>query len=404
MNKLIHLAIAIYVLLSTGCVSNNTQAHKPMDIDLTKEYPVLDLKLSDIADVSYIPLKGNSNAEFKTHMHGYDNSVYIDSNYMFIADYSPTEYDSETKSTTVLADAAHLYMFDRKGNFIRTIVSPGVKDSEYMGWGMNFTVHPQKEVVTVHSYTGELIKLFDFNGNFLGSHNLGKRYSQHVALGDTLLFVDYNSQYLKYDGSVKDNGRTLLYYDILANTAINGKDLHMNPNSKKPEYLTSSKIVKTATGAYLVSPRTDTIYHINRNLEISPKFVTIWNDTESDQCVIPIAETDDYVLFSSAIDYISEYKGKLPIKTYYLDKRDSQLYEVNCSDSNSKSFEESIFKDELLLGYYSTTQNPNTLAYVLPISYLKENYDLLPADLKHIADIAADNDNPVLMILKFKDI
>ena len=69
MNKLIHLAIAIYVLLSTGCVSNNTQAHKPMDIDLTKEYPVLDLKLSDIADVSYIPLKGNSNAEFTSPPH-----------------------------------------------------------------------------------------------------------------------------------------------------------------------------------------------------------------------------------------------------------------------------------------------------------------------------------------------
>lgn len=391
--------IFLFCALLISCASDTDIAI----IDLHKEYPAIDLQLSDMADVSYIPLKGKDNTVFKTNRHEYDNAILIEGNYLFIADGFPVEYDKESKTTTVLSDAAHLYMFDIEGNFIRTIVNPGFNENQFLGYGMNFTASPKSEIITVHGATQDVMKLFDLNGNFLGSHNLGKRYSQHVALGDTLLFVDYNSQYLKYDGSVKDNGRTLLYYDILANTAINGMDLHMNPNIKKPEYLTSSKIVKTATGAYFVNPRTDTIYHINRNLEISPKFVTIWNDTESDQCVIPIAETDDYVLFSSAIDYISEYKGKLPIKTYYLDKRDSQLYEVNCSEINSAGFEKSIFKDELHLGSYSTTQNPNTLAYVLPIAYLKENYDLLPPDLKQIADGADEDDNPVLMIVKFRE-
>lgn len=372
-------------------------------IDLHKEYPGMDLKLSDIADVSYISLKGKDSAIFKTDRLEYNNAIFIDSNYIFIADCTPIEYDRESKTTLVRSDAAHLYMFDTTGNFIKTIVSPGIQDDQFLGFGMNFTVHPKSEIVTVHGTTQDVMKVFDFNGNLVDCYNLGKRYYANTAINDTILFLDTWSRYIKNDGSVKDNGQTLMYYDLKFQGQITGPDIDIPAIHSRPGSTTISKFVRTQSGVYVVTPRSDTIYHISNNLEVIPKFVTIWKNSESDHCVIPIAETPEYVLFSSDIDYISKYKNLLPIRTYFLDKNNNQIYKVNCRETNSDGFEKSIFSNQLLLGSYNTTQTPNTLAYILTIQYLKENYNLLPSKLKQMTDIASEDDNPILMIIKFKE-
>ncbi len=372
-------------------------------IDLTNEYPVLDMKLSDIANVSYIQLKGKDSAIFLTEMHEYDNAIYIDGNYIFISDCFPVEKDIETKTTYVLSDAAHLYLYDINGNFIRSIVKSGTSDNEFFGYGMNFTVHPSSETITIHGTTKDVVQIFDFYGNYKGCRNLGKRYSDNVAFNDKLMFVDYSSQYIMSNGDVKDNGQTLMFYDVNALEQITFPDIHIPAIYSKPGYTTKNKIIRTYSGAYLVTPRTDTIFHIDYNFNISPRFVSIWHDTESDNCLIPIAETSEYVLFSSDIDYISSVKGKLQYKTYLFDKINNQIYLVNSGNDAQGSFETSIFMDGMLLGSCNTTQNPNMLAYVLPIMFLKENYSKLPEKLRHMTDMAADDDNPILMIVKIKE-
>ena len=391
--------IFLFCALLISCASDTDIAI----IDLHKEYPAIDLQLSDMADVSYIPLKGKDSAVFKTGRLEYDNAIYIDSNYIFIADSNPVEYDSGSKTTYVLSDAAHLYMFDSDGNFIRTVVNPGKEENQFFGFGMNYTVHPAAETITVHGTTQNTVKVFDFNGNYKGTYNLGKRYYANTAFNDTVLFVDYTSQFIRNDGSVKDNGKTLMYYNINTKSHFNGQDIFMSPLSARPGYTTQNKIVRTNSGAFLVTPRTDTIYHISNNLNVTPKFVTIWQDAESDHCIIPIAETGEYILFSTDIDYSSEQKGTLSYKTYLLNKKDNQFYRINTPGGNSDAFEKSIFSNELLLGSCNTTQTPNTLAYMLPIKYLKENHNSLPDKLKQITASAKEDDNPVLMIVKFRE-
>ncbi|MBQ7773288.1 MAG: hypothetical protein IJ383_04405 [Bacteroidales bacterium] len=391
----------LYALLICNCAFHPSNAI--VVIDLNKEYPEVDLALSDIADVSFIPLSGGDSVAFRTNMHGYDNSIFIDSNYLFIADYSPIEYDEETKTTTVLSNAAHLHMFEPDGDYIRTVVKPGMNENEFLGWGMNFTVHPNHRIISIHNVMGTEVKFFDYLGNYKGSYNLGKRYHQCISLNDIVLFVDYYSQFIASDGTNHENGRTLMFYDIETNISVDAGDLPVSPFSGKPEYSTRNKIVRTCSGAYWVTPRTDTIYHIDNNLQITPRFISLWNGASSDNCVIPIVETQEYIIFSNDIDYVSEYKGNLKLKTYLLRKQDNKLFAINSHGYNSDGVERSIFKNEILMGNWATTQTPNTLAYMLTMEFIRENYEFIPDKLKHIACVTNENNSHILMVIRFKE-
>ena len=57
--------LAIVALLFCACVSESTDVKDGVIIfDSSKEYPHKDLKLSDLADVSFIPLGGEDSVNF----------------------------------------------------------------------------------------------------------------------------------------------------------------------------------------------------------------------------------------------------------------------------------------------------------------------------------------------------
>jgi hypothetical protein len=82
-------------------------------------------------------------------------------------------------------------------------------------------------------------------------------------------------------------------------------------------------------------------------------------------------------------------------------KDDKQIYKLPCSNAFPENREDVLWMDEFLLDYTYTTLIPNTLAAILPISFLKEKYDFLPDKLKRMTSSVSETENPILMVMKF---
>lgn len=157
----------------------------------------------------------------------------------------------------------------------------------------------------------------------------------------------------------------------------------------------------SSSGLYIITERTDTVYHINRKLEITPIFTSVQHFEDARNMVFPLVETEDYILFCNSLDSVSKRNKRFRNANYIYMKAEGQIYQLPCSNSFPEDEAELLWKDEFLLNCSNLTKTPNTLVSVLPITLLKEKYNLLPDNLKRITDTASEEDNPVLMVIRF---
>ena len=72
-------AIILFAVLTSINLSGCKTQEKPLsliNVDFSLEYPVMDLKISDIADISYIPLGGKDSARLLTPAQLFKNRIY----------------------------------------------------------------------------------------------------------------------------------------------------------------------------------------------------------------------------------------------------------------------------------------------------------------------------------------
>ena len=193
--KQIQSLYVIVILAIFACV--NLQGCKSSEIDLiivdfSLDYPLLDLKLSEIADISYIKIQGKDSARFLSSSGSFGNSIYIDSNWLFISDPSP--YKKEGNTWMRKKSLAHLYMFDLKGNFIQSVVNPKNNKEGFNAISLEYDIDPLKKQIYVGSSFESYVKCYDYNGNLLGTDSLGKLYSHTFLEGNHLVCYDNDSQ------------------------------------------------------------------------------------------------------------------------------------------------------------------------------------------------------------------
>jgi len=373
-------AATLLAALACICLSGCRTSEKAPDlivVDFSQDYPLLDLKLSDIADISYIPLQGKDSARLLSDASTLSKNIYIDSEYIFIGDFAPYTKDGEWHKFS--PQNGRLMRFNSNGKYLNTVFK-SKNEGEDILFGLNapYAVLPQKKEIYAFSAYGKFIRGFNYNGDIISTGpSLGTKYKDCIVSGDTIAWIFHRRQNHKI---MYHNVRTGEYAPPQTHTFSRPFDID-GP-------LTGDHITITGTGAYITTPMTDTVYHLNRNLEIVPKLFNIRHTEDADNLACPLAETEEYILLCNVQDSKSRHEKRFKnVNCIYL-KGEKQIYRLP-------------WEEESMLNVYHTTLTPNTLAIVLPISLLKEKYDLLPDELKRITDASSADDNPVLMVMRF---
>lgn len=359
----------------SGCKSTEN-APELIVVDLSLAYPVMDLKLSDIADISYIPLPGNDSAKLLSLASTLPNNIYIGEEQIFVGDFAPYRKDGEWHRFS--PQDGRLLRYDSKGRYLGTIFR-SKDEGESISFGMNapYAVFPEKEQIYAFSAYGKFIRGFNYNGGIISTgKNIGTEYRECIALGDTIALMNLHPD-----------------IEIMAHNVCTGESAHHRTHTFAKPYdskgpSTAKHITITETGAYIITPRTDTVYHLNRNLEIVPAFLNIRHTEDADNLACPLVETSDYILLCNIQDLKSAREQRFKNANYIYMKTENQIYRLP-------------WEGESVLNENYTTLTPNTLAIVLPISELKEKYNLLPDEFQHIADAASEDDGTVLIVLRF---
>lgn len=164
--------------------------------------------------------------------------------------------------------ASAIYIFDKKGSFIRRIGHQGLGDSEYVtigdvtyGYGYIYIWDNSRKSILKYSIEGDLVKTWNFNYT---------AYSICCIDEDVLAFCcDYTPN---YSLSVDECSPSLLIYDIRKQEI--SKDLFFDSDMSATAYYSS---LNNLYQGNLYLPLNDTIYKVE-NKKVNRKYVFQYSD------------------------------------------------------------------------------------------------------------------------------
>ncbi len=394
------IIIAITALLF-GCSSPDTdEINGVIVFDNNKEYPTLDLKLSDIADIEFVKLEDNEEALL---VRPYMTRAYIDDNYILLGDKLPGDYDP---------DVTKVYLFDRQGNYLRTICrggrGPGELSSSY--YDIMVTPDAQNILITQNWGHGQIMK-FDFNGNLLNYINSDNSHENTAIIGNNILLYYEMSQYVTRSSGeekfIDKNFPPLSIIDasdfsqIAYDTIRYERPFNMNGTTET----LFPNLIYGKNGVFVNSLRSDTIHIIDKNLNIVPRVVTVGYKPNKFSGIVPLVEMDNYILFCSQKSVV--FRREEPSYQHYIYlKKEKKLYKIPFTDTKNK-----YLNDEIFLAMYTYTLNYNKHVYYIqnyqfadmqsnPNAY--QYYKDLPENVQAIIDTMNEDSNPIMMIIIFK--
>ncbi|OFY45137.1 MAG: hypothetical protein A2X18_14505 [Bacteroidetes bacterium GWF2_40_14] len=386
LNQWFFVSTAIFIII----LSCSTQPHdKIIEIDANKNYPELDLRLSDIADISYIPLKFGKDT--MTIIGELPRQVFVTSDRIFLGDINTID----PKIVVYSLKGEPLYRIGDKGNGPGELVSGSfcfsvdtIKKEVYI-WGT------REEQLYVFSLEGQYKKSKKDYGSSLSFNNI-ENINNTTLVGFNPKAIYYQPEWIAKGNKVMNFGRrSLSYIDKDSLTLLDVPDINFSRIHTSKIGTSGMSITTTSKGCYFFSFRSDTTFFMDDSLKITPKFVDVTKyQNRGEMCIFPVLETDKYIFLTSAIalDKESVFSN---VKFLVYDKAKNSIYKIRGDSSSSYTEDMKIF------GFYLTL-NPNYLAKRLYYHNLKDNYDKLSDTLKRITDQMNENDNPVLMLIKFK--
>jgi hypothetical protein len=391
--------IAFSLLTTVACSNAKDNDSSIVKIDADKDYPVLNLKLTDIADVSYIPLKGSSNPSLMQISPVVQTfNIFIAKDRLFILDRNRTD----SKILVYDYSGKPLYRIGRHGN------GPGELSYD----GFRFTVDIKRNEVYIWDSNSKLF-VFDLNGSFIKSQTFDRNligfYSYINNINDKTLMV-FSGQKIKLIGEwlrkqtghdkVWDSGkRSLIFIDKDNLTLVDHPDINFTRPHTDAVALNSA-LLSSENGTYFFTLCSDTTYFIDRNLKIIPKFVDVTKynknkyKTQNNIDIFPIAEFGRYIFLSTeiALSY-GEKPDPGDFKYLVYDKKTKKLYSCPKVKTNAYNSESLHFAFP-----GGGSMNPGFLVKCLPLSFLKKEYKNLPLQLRKIVDQGSENDGPVLLM------
>lgn len=368
------------MLLSCGGGKGEAQKQKVSDglwtFDVTKEYPTKEIYIQDIADVDYIPLETNDSILWRGR-----EVLYLDDDYIVGANRNNG-----------------VYFHDGKGKALNMFNKMGQGPKEYSDM---YKVQYDKKSDEI--YINDMFKyyVYDKEGNFKRSFQgiedkLYSRIEQFFILNeDELIQYNYNNHYTRVSRLTGEH-----LGDIKLGVADSTTTLSFRKNNMIFNTIVSH-FTKDKEGYIITSFPSDTTYLLTSNLQLKPIGVRIPPVSSQDVPVflLPVKNTPRYYFMSTI-----KKEDSFPTKAYMMDKKTNQIYYLKDYFKNKDYIGLKVHLDMFGPSVLANLPN-NVCVQSLNITKLCEAYEegKLSGKLKDIAANLKEDDNPVLMIIKFRE-
>ncbi len=382
--------LVFLVLFFVSCKSSNDNLYSfdPRIIGQNE------IRLSEIADdITYIPL---------------ENSFPISLIY-------PPRYFINN-SIYLSALNSGVIVFDRTGNYIRTIGSVGRGPGEYVHCS-NFTVDDKNE--TVYVLDSRTIKVFSKTGNFQRSIPLEKSGNgvESIEFYNSNLFLSFHPQY-------EDVKNDWIILDTLGNL-INAKKRTDQPFAVN--WGLGGGMYKLENKIYLWNPWRDTIFSILPDLSYRPSFLfASWENRVPKSTITDLSQFKTYntpnSVFETSHYLVCSYTYNGKIMLALIDKNNKKSYNTELvvgSATLGVNFSGGFFNDidggvRFQPENYFTENNreymfglidAHKITALLTDSEFKNSMPKYPDKKKELENLATrlkETDNQLLMIVRLK--
>ena len=373
--KLLYYTL-LFVILASCKDQKGQQDIGIWHFDVTKEYPTKEIYIQDIADVDYIPLETNDSILWRGR-----EVLYLDDDYIVGANRNNG-----------------VYFHDGKGKALNMFNKMGQGPKEYLDM---YKVQYDKKSDEI--YINDMFKyyVYDKEGNFKRSFQgiedkLYSRIEQFFILNeDELIQYNYNNHYTRVSRLTGEH-----LGDIKLGVADSTTTLHFRKNNMIFNTIVSH-FTKDKEGYIITSFSSDTTYLLTSNLQLKPIGVRIPPVSSQDVPVflLPVKNTPRYYFMSTI-----KKEDSFPVKAYMMDKKTNQIYYLKDYFKNKDYIGLKVHLD--MFGPSVLADLPNNVCVQsLNITKVCEAYEegKLSGKLKDIAANLKEDDNPVLMIIKFRE-
>ena len=392
----------LLLILVTSCVNTNrkkpflqTEALEQMAmpvLDLAKEYPKKAIALQDIADVEYIVLE--------THDEGLVSGLYTTVTDSFIVTYN-SSWD--------------VVFFHRDGRFSHSFNRIGGSGEEYSSpIGQNPCVNSELREVYINDVKRYRIQVYSYDGKYKrtlrtkgGSFAYGALYpldSNNLLLEDLDNVGEYNGKPTNpkpyYKISVTDGKMTRLPLTV-ENRIGNTFSMYDEETGQGTCIGVSISPVSKINGELLITPFVSDTLYAYRNEHLVPiAKKENWMKEDGAAWLVTLNGVSEKYFLWWAIEKNMK-KTAWPDRTYLQDRYTGACTRIKLVDEN--------IIDNSIPGKYEPNANRycppnNCIMHYYPAYQLVELYEKgkLQGELKEIASKLSEEDNPVIMLAKFK--
>jgi len=376
-------AILITILfVMAGCGENEQSTDDLITVDVTKSYPKKELILQDILDVEYIPLE--TNTEFITQglVQAIGKDIILVKNRVNDGD---------------------IFIYDRNGKGLKKINRRGQGPEEYT-YIMMITLDEDNGEMFVNDIRNILV--YDLDGNFKRSFRQkeGTVYEKMYNF-DRENLICYNGplssavQTLmivsKQDGSITKEIQ-IPFEEKKLTMVIPGKDVRVISVGPATNY----PIIPSLGNFILAEPSSDTVYRYSPDHSMVP-FITRTPSVQSmdPEVFLFLSILTDRYYFMETVKKEYDFKTNIgyPATDLMYDKQEKALFEYTVYNDDYSNKEQANMKSRPAGEEIATWQ-------LLEAHQLVEANEKgeLKGRLKEVAAELDEEDNPVIMLLKYK--
>jgi len=390
----------LFILLSAiliGCQSGGGKsktAELPV-IDISKSYPKKEIILQNIADIEYIPLETTD----EVLLGQYSSLSYVSGNYVLIYDLMQGEVFVFNRNGRIVHHFNHRGQGDKEYNRIASLVFDEKNEEIFV-----FDISSALRRILVYSIAGEYRRTLKYPDNL---NITGYNFDD-----ETMLVYDINGLFQNeysekpYMLLSKKDGSVVADLDITMPVRYSNRGV-VSYTDANGQQITQSFSIATSNNRYfgqdlvIADYSSDTIYRLRKNKELTPFVVRTPSVHSSEPRTVWSAAltTDKFILVTKTIfDFESVRRMQSVSSTAF-------SHDFKTGETSEVTFVNDDFPSgkEWSPGTVDIPQK-NMAASMIQLFTLKNALEekKLKGDLeKLVASLDAD-DNPVVMIVKFK--
>ena len=365
---------------------NSTINGNLITIDITKDYPLKKVDIDKIADREFIPLETNDDVLFG--MGAKLNCV--SEKYILVTDFSRGD----------------IFIFTRNGKIVTHLNRKGGGPEEYSTISSVVFDEKNEEIfvfdfymlrqILVYSLTGSYKRLVKYSDDFIftSAYNFDdETMLVYDTKGVDFHDRDYNRKPYMFMSKKNGNITSVLNINLKERYSTKVFDRFTDDSGKiwtqSFSFFVPNKL-NDGRGFVISDVSSDTIYRLNENRDLIPFIVSTPSVHSTDPHVICtcLTITDKFIiLYITTLDYVALVKGKSPAsKTLMYEFETNTMYSVDYKNTVHETLQKNIDASLAPAHWFTRLYKENKLS----------------GELKQLAATIDEEDNPVVVIEKYK--